>query len=557
MTNARIRNILGVLICCCLLQSMFSCKKVDHYAAVVAGFPSLDPTYPTIVLVGDTMTVTGRLFMGSGSNHIQVGDTAARVVYYASTSTTDTTLQIAKFIITASMGIGSNIPVALVANGYTVEGPEITIKQFNLSAQTDTTLWVDQIGSWLPANVSYLQSNSIPLFVGCNNSVTGTMCFNNPLGIYILDSLGVQPALLQGATLQEGSVTYSIDQVAGGAISADGTTFYFSAAVLENSPDTAANLIFRLAKMQLGNPASVTTINRTLVPKQGTTNEVMSAFQGPIGGLEVVAGALQTDINGNLYFINFYFPQQAGVPTVGPGSAATNYLSTLYYALQNGQLQSGQVGLSNTCVVSSTGILKSIFSYSGYTGGTVPGYSVDWLYYTVDAAGANIYGVRNDPTYSNFSGVDLFDYDLSINYPLFTIKCVEEDYTFKSFDTSAITGLPSGSFQLPPFSANSAINYILPLPNGTVVTPMGNSLVALIPTSKLAYLYAGTEAGLGNAPAAQVNLTGKAKWVNFSQTWGCGTGGVSGLDRQGAVYYYGSTQDYTNGVVFYKMYSKK
>lgn len=548
--------IIGIILAAIgLSSSLYSCKKVDQYAKVVSSFPSLDGTYSTIYIVGDTMTVTGRMFLGEGSNHIQVGNAAAVLYSLTATSTTDTTLQMARFIITTAMGVGSNISVALIANGYTVDGPKITIKQFNLSAQTDTTLWVDQIGSWLPANVSYFQNNGIPLVLSSNTSLNGLTCFYNPLGLYTVSTTsGVQPALLQGAVLTEANVVYSIDQLAGGAISADGTTLYFSAAVLENSPDTATNLIFRLAKMKLGDPSTVTTLNRTLVPKMGTTNEVMKSVQGTLSSLEEVAVALQTDLNGNLYFINFYPPQQTGVAEGGPSG-------TLYQQLSMGLLQYyGTLGLGNICQVTSGGALKSIFSSYWYTGSIVPGYTVDWTYYAVDEAGTNIYGSINDPAWVNSAGfIDWIGYSLSYYYPLFTIKPQESDYSFESFDTSAQTKIPSGySFQTPELWPNfdETSNNILPLPNGTVLMPMGSSVVALLPTTKFAYCYAGTEVGLtGAPPGSQSNLTGRAKWVDFSQTWG-GYGGVSGIDQQGAVYYFSNVQDYAGGIHFYKLYSK-
>lgn len=555
-----------------LLLVVCSCHKVNDYANQVVNQPSLATgelgvfaygitnwQYPSTVVVGDTIEFIGKLFMDQGKTTIRIGDTTAQLLWYANLSGSGASaIQLVKTVVTAGMGIGADRPVTVTANGASILGPPITIKQFNLLEQTDTTLWVDPYGAnWFPDNLSYFQTNSFPMVMSTNTALNGTVCFANPLGVYTLTASGVQPQVLHGASLKEKGTTYTIDQVAGSAISADGNTLYVSASVLENNPDTAGKLVFRLFSMSLGAPSTASTINRTEVPIIGTTNEKVTAFEGAAAGLKLVAMSIQTDTKGNVYFTNIYPPQQTGLNTI-TGTFGQGW----YYAIQAGygsSVGSPSGGLNNMCSLSSSGQVKSILtdSYAGYP---TPGYPVNVMIYTVDETGSDVYGYNIEP-----NGVinDLIQYSLTLHAPVSITPSQTTGFTFISYDTSAQTGqsFAPGTFYGPYFG--STYQNMLVLPNGVLVCVGYESLMGIILSEKVGYCYAGTEQGLQGTPAGQTQVTGKAKWVNFynvidGSPGGIATGGgFAGLDQAGSIYYYGGANDYVNGVAFYKLYSKK
>lgn len=552
--------------------AFFSCNKVNEYATQVANQPSLATgeygvfaygitnwEYPSTVVVGDTIEFIGKLFMDQGKTTIRIGDTTARLLWYTDLSGSgESAIQLVKTVVTAGMGIGVNRPVTVTANGASIQGPPITIEQFNFLEQTDTTLWVSQYGSnWFPDNLSYFQTNQIPLVMSTNTALNGTVCFANPLGVYTLTAAGVQPQVVHGTVLQENGTTYSIDQVVGSAISADGNTLYVSASVLENNPDTVGELIFRLFSMSPGTPSTASTINRTEVPINGTTNEKVTAFEGAAAGLKLVAMSIQTDTKGNLYFTNIYPPQQTGVNAI-----TGTYGQGWYYQIQQGYAStegSPLSGLNNMCSLSSSGQVKSILTNS-FGGLSTPGYPVNIMIYTVDETGSNVYTYNVE---SNGLTVDLVQYSLTLHALVSVTPSQTTGFTFISYDTSAQTGqyFAPGTFMGPYFGG--IYENMLVLPNGVLVSVGYESLMGIILSEKVGYCYAGTEQGLQNFQSQQTQVTGKAKWVNFyniidgSASGIAVGGGFAGLDQAGSIYYYGGANDYVNGAVFYKLYSRK
>lgn len=552
--------------------AFFSCNKVNEFSTQVAGQPSLATgeygvfaygitnwEYPSTVVVGDTIEFIGKLFMDQGKTTIRIGDTTARLLWYADISGSGASaIQLVKTVVTAGMGIGANRPVTVTTGGASIQGPPITIEQFNLVEQTDTTLWVSPYGSsWFPDNLSYFQTNNIPLVMCTNTALNGTVCFANPLGVYTLSASGVQPQVVHGTVLQESGTTYSIDQVVGSALSADGNTLYVSASVLENNPDTVGKLIFRLFSMSPGTPSTASTINRTEVPVNGTANETVTAFEGAAAGLKLVAMTIQTDTKGNLYFTNIYPPQQSGVNTI-TGTWGQGW----YWQIQQGYVStegSPASGMNNMCSLSSSGQVKSILTDS-YGGINTPGYPVNVMCYTVDETGSNVYTYNIEP---NGVLTDMIQYSLTLHAPVSITPSQTTGFTFISYDTAAQTGqsFAPGTFTGPYF-ANIYENMQV-LPNGVLVCVGYQSLMGIILSEKVGYCYAGTEQGLQGAQSQQIQVTGKAKWVNFfniidgSPAGIAIGGGFAGLDQTGAIYYWGGANDYTNGVAFYKLYSRK
>ena len=546
----------------CLL--MTACNKVDQHYDLVAGQPWILGSYPTTYYVGDTMTISGLLFIGEGGT-LQVGAvqpsflSVTKTAGAPGTSAVDSQ-EIVRFLITKEMGVGNNIPVTLTARGLTIKSPSITIRQLTgLLARTDTTLVATQIASWQPANLSDYQSQNIPLIIGSSVSSNGSIYFDNPWGVFSVIGAAVQPVLSVGSQLSDQNGPFTVNKVLGSAISFDGSTLAFSVAVSDNS-DTVNNYVFRFCTMDIGSKA-VTTLNRTLELK-GIPNQSGSpgAFTGAVAQLNLIAAGISADVNGNWYFTNIY-----SVPSSGSDMG-------FWYSSAADNPGSGDNELDNICELGTDGNLKSLFSFqppNSYRASSspfrTPGYPVDEIGGTLISQDG---GVAFISTNYGESLLNVAVYDLN-QQVLLSAPPAEANYRFISYDTSTVTGEPavgSGPFTVPiGFTYNrGAPNPNFALPNGTILYGGAASVYAFNVLSQTFYCYAGTEVGLlSGPPVVQNQATGPAKYVNFNLNgnWSY----FDGIDSKGAVYYFtappGSSYYgqpvYGGPLTFYKLYSKK
>lgn len=562
-----------------------SCKRADQYAKLVNGQPYLITVpaadYETAYLVGDTASFSGRFFLGEPGSRIQIGNDTPHIlsdvrstdgVPNQYTHTPDTTDQI-KFIITSSMGIGNAVPVSITAHGVTIAGPPLSIQQFQGSQQrTDTTLYVDSLTSWIPTDINFYANNNLPYVQNMNVSGNGILGFNNLTGVYTVNNGHVAQLLYPGSQLQENGATYTIQLFLGAAITFGGDSMYFSAQVSEDTPDTATAYIFRLCKMNIASGA-VTTINRTEVQKGiGTANEAGGPYQGTLSSLKVVAADLKTDVNGSLYFVNYYAPSRTdydhtanwyngdgidwGIPTAITGFAGDAHT------------------YQNICRMAGNGQATSLFYQSGSLY-TIPGYPLaETSDYLISPDGGSAV-VCTQITYVPITLYSMAYVNLAQNAILAsTPDAASVTLRFYSYDTSSITGYnfnPTGG-PLNQISVNGGLGFFLQgsvlsqyllLSDGYLLNEYDYdaSLLAISIPNKSSYCYAGTEAGLNDSPfgglpppAVQDQTTGRAKYIDFPQP----TFFADGVDKQGAVYYYsGYYMNYATGLSFYKLYSKK
>jgi hypothetical protein len=542
----------------CIAGSVAGCKKVDDHSSMVLSQPWLsdyytqttgsrlapiDWKYPSTLVVGDTAMFIGNLFPYAAGTHIMIGNAEAKIVDTARFATTYTSytpqqkLDGVRFVITKEMGVGKNRPVTITANGISIHGAPISIQLIEAGAsRTDTTLWVEQIAQWTPANLNDYTDNSNFLVKHVTNDKAGNIYFSNQLSVQALRAGKVTPLISRGDALQDDKGSkFTIKQVLGSAVTFEGDAIYFSAEVLDNKADEENKYIFRLCKMNLASK-TITTINRTLVANGVTTDENGAPFQGNISQLNVVAVNLYTDINEQLYYTNVY----------APGSSSDH---KWWYNNSSG-ISTGVPGVDpRDCL-----LLISRMDISGKVHGLMCfdyiypsiGFKVNSGNYLHDPAGKTIYGYYT----TNWIRYDMLAYNVAEDDKGDLTDTFGSSFNFLSYEKDPLYKKLSGSGYLTdPFSLQ--INPVMQLPDGSLLVVSNSSLAHYDLAGKIQYCYAGTEMGLDMPVAEQKQKTGLAKWVDFTGAT------LIGQDKSGAVYYCSGVNDTQNGVTFYKMYPKK
>lgn len=575
-------NLLRTIICSgILLTGLFlSCKKTEQYAQLVSDQPFLVTSpvglvpyglpnyqgYASIYMVGDTAALIGRFFLDKPGSQILVGNEAARILYSRKIKDMIDTinqythepnlLDYVRFLITPSMGTGNRIPVSITCNGVTIQAPPVAIRRYIGSpGKTDTTLFVDSLTKWLPADLSFFQKYRNPLAQDLSVSESGTVCFSNLKGVYLLNGGTITQTIGAGDSFSEITGSFSIKTILSSVLSYSGDSLVFSAEVNENTPDTATAYIYRLCKMALSSK-TVTTINRTRMLKgKAALNSDPGLFQGKTAQVPLIATRLKTDMSGSLYFFNAYAPPRTDFDATYYHDFVKDGSGVIKFSVIFAQV------LRNICRVDPGGQLTSIFSNTdkrnyGSLLYSIPGYPIPVTNdFMISPDGTRAYVVdkvnMGGAGQLSMGEIDLQGSVLIMSAGFFPL------YRYLSYDPSPVTGNPAGTSLRWYFSFDTKFGYFsqyLPLPNGSVLMALGNSIAALSTQNQSGYCYAGTEAGTsGGRVPGQVNSTGKAKFVRFNNY----TVTFAGVDKWGAVYYCNQFTDPTNGLTFYRMYPKK
>jgi len=555
---------LMTLACMAYLVLITSCRKVDDHAGMIADQPWLADhfsnkqvpswVYPTVVKVGDTVTFIGDLFPDRPGTVITLGDVPVKIVDAVKLAPIYTTyskqapVDMVRFVVTADMGAGKRKPVTVTANGVTIEGTPIDINFFLAGkGRTDTTLWVDQLANWLPSDAATYATKGNAFLQAVHVDGLGNIYFNNISGLYKVSGGQTSNVLkVNDGVTDDKNGAFTIRTILGNAISFDGNSLYFSAEVVENTPDTALNYVYRLCKMDV-NTKVISTLNRTLVMKgNAATDETGVHFEGPLGQLKVVAAKLQIAVNNELYFTNEY----------SKGSTTHDHKGW-HSEISTGQLISDYFNsFDNTliCRVDVHGNLNVLLYVFTQDGIPSPGLPVNTGYFFLDPSAKYIYGYTQ-PGYVHYQ---LAQFDIQEGYMVQQIAdySFQKSFAFNSYENDPAYKYTSRVMGMTPVDPFALWNGRMQLEDGSVLLSGRNapSLTSFDLKGMTAYCYAGTEIGVKpnvRVPAAQNQLTGPAKWVNYK--------GVSliGQDRTGAVYYCKGMTDYKRGVVFYKLYSKK
>jgi hypothetical protein len=586
--------LLTLLLLLILSQIQISCNKVDQHASLIENQPFIATEiglsglfnikqydYQDKFVVGDTATLVGKLYLDHPDTRIILGNVTVSIIVKAKvrngSANTMTgkmdSLDVCRFIITKDMA-GNNLPLTLYANGYTVQGPPVTVLLINIGNRlTDTTLVVDKLGTWLPANAAAFKTNPSNSFIN-NASVAGdgTIYFDNINGVFRLTGGTVSSIVVPGgALIDQSQHSFTIKVILSSVISTDGNTLYFSSLDSEPVAPAADTLyIARLCSLDM-QTNQLTTLNRSTVRKDlGTYTEDPGPYNGGIGAMKIVANYLSMDINGNLYFSNFYFPENSGQnPVTGDQYNSTSNWYQYLIAANNNNMTNITGILGNISKLDTKGQMTSLAQTNdnlayGFTFYTTPGPVLSDIFnnFVPSPDGTLIYGWKNPPRGSDGS---LNQYDQTQQDIENLYSAYDDTWLFLSYDSSISTKRVSTSHFNAPRTGNNGEfwNYLL-LPNNDIlyadpfIGDITSSLYAYDMSNKTVYCYAGTEIENRNL---QTNDTGNAKFVNF-KGWSLH---FCGLDREGSVYYcIGGTadgslevdNDYVNGVQFYKLHRR-
>lgn len=554
------------LCCIALLLMLNACRKVDEHKTLVETQPWLASTYqlsgqygqygwqyPSTWVVGDTAMLIGKLFTDRPGSEIRVGGVLIKPVEHKEIdpnklyTITDgiplVMVDVVRFVITKEMGVGPERPVTVTANGITIHGSPVSIRDFAVSiGKTDTTLVVDKLLHWMPANANVLIQRGYAFIRDVHCDRNGSIWFDNQLEINALTGGQVNKVLAAGDKVTDDKgMELTVKQVFGSAISFDGNSLFFSMEDSEPSVDTVDNYIFRLCKMDVASKR-ITTLNRTLVVKGiAPVNSDAAPFQGSIDRMKIVAMYLNTDLQGNLLYTNYYVP---------PSNA--NDHSAWKSAISSGSINQ-EVWADNLLLISRmdmTGKVTPLMN-AGYAANNTPpimapGAHVASSLCFVDPLGRYVYGMADVDDWRTL----IVKYDTQEEDIIASVKAAAAAFSFRSYDTVPDTK-GRGMMDLSVVDWTGmlyAFNNMMVLSDGSILAVKGASLYNFDFEQRTVFCYAGVENG-NNAPApGQDKLTGKAKWVDFSGA------ALIGQDKQNTVYYCQGVWG-TDGIDFYKLHS--
>ncbi|WP_147313974.1 hypothetical protein [Deminuibacter soli] len=495
--------------------------------------------YPENLVVGDTAIMIGKLFYERPDFQLVIGNASVKIIdtltlpYTANQGGKLTSVQLIRFLITDQMGVGQKRPVTLIANGITTNCKPINILSFPASAgKTDTTFQVDSITTWMPDDAILFAQNYHSLLRSAHTDQEGNIFFDNKYGMYKIAAGKTTQIIKAGDSFNNESAPFSIVQLLGTAVTYDGNTIYFSAETNETAADVKDHYVFRLCKMNLVT-RSVTTINRTLVTTATSALKTDgSPYQGDISKLQVVAANLNLSHDGMLFYSNYF----------APDDDVEDHLNW-YRNISQAQLNMDFVAncVYMICRLDAGGHVTVLMSNPLFY--NTPGYPAASSLYSLDPTGKYVYGY----VYDNAFNTRTVQYDV-IQQQLAGVFDYYTHFIFKSYETDP-------ALQSPYFAYSAGYmpvpSLFLPLIDGSVINVSAESIYNYDLQNLVAYCYAGTELGLLNPNEVQTGSTGKAKFVDFTNA------NFIGQDRTGTVYYCGRVDDYTNGVTFYKLHSKK
>ncbi|RBL89299.1 hypothetical protein DF182_22520 [Chitinophaga flava] len=541
-----------------------ACRKVDEHKTLVESQPWLADhyslsgrygisqwNYPSTWVVGDTGILIGKFFLEKPGSEIRVGGVPVKLVDHIQLDpnnqyTTDIhleTVDVARFIITKEMGIGPGRPITITANGITINGAPLSIQDFAESVgRTDTTLLVDKLAHWVPANASVLNQKGYAFVRSIHCDRNGNIWFDNQLSINEVTNGQVNSILNAGDKLTDANgVTMTIKEVLGSAISFDGNTLFFSIEDGEPSADAADNYIFRLCKMDVPTK-NITMLNRTLVQKKvAPFKGDASPFQGSVDRMKIVAMYLNTDLRDNLTYTNYYAP-----PSTTDNHAG--WKSDISSGTINMEVTRGNLVLISRLDVAGkvTPLMNAPYFGSNRPAITGPGIHVASSFCFVDPSGKYVYGMANVESWRTL----IVKYDVQQEDIIASARSIDGIFAFHSYDSAQATR-GAGPMDLGVIDWSSMgyyFNSSMVISDGSILAVYGGSLYNYDFEQRTVYCYAGVENALSGPAPGQDKLTGKAKWVDFSNA------ALIGQDKSNAVYYCQGAMT-TDGIDFYKLHS--
>lgn len=296
-----------------LCTVLFACNKTDRFYEQLIATPELaaenTAMYKNAYRVGDTMMIYGRL---KGQLQVQIGAAAPLQVeslpaVVISASNSKVTYDCIKVLITKEMGIGSNRPVTITGGGIVLYCPAIEIHENAGIALTDSLKIVSYAALPAGAVIFYCRDGRGSIYMYDNGSV---MLLRNGQTQTVLSAFGDQ----QGS--------FSVIKMYCGGVDRAGKFLYFSALTEDGQPDNADHLIFRLCRVDLQSK-QVTTVNRTLIPKNGKsiTAATYQPWEGNVAQVKIIAACdIAPAEDGNVYMLLYCPIGLTSDTTVKPAS---------------------------------------------------------------------------------------------------------------------------------------------------------------------------------------------------------------------------------------------
>ncbi|WP_143307498.1 hypothetical protein [Chitinophaga vietnamensis] len=568
-----------------LLFSFAACKKVEHYdnflhtvySVINSGFlyrtdgsffyyqyPYADKT----MVAGDTLHIAGILGGKGARKEVHIGDSV--VTLFAETQyriynvvAKDTIWSdVDYFSCRIPQGItGNNVTVNVKVNGVSVTAPPLKILQYtNIPSATDTTLVVEKVTEWLPADLTLYGGVSKALWESGFVTNTGNVWFyNQPEGIVKVGAGIAKKILSTGAQVRPVKGTpFKILGIVAFTVDIDETVVYFTAATTEESPDNAQYYITRFCRMDPAS-GSIEVLNRSrflkLRSQYGRAADLTTTLydpgvnylpaEGSLADARIVPGDLRIALDGTLYarnmaYLTTPFPKSplAGNPKFPQFSDPAFYATRdsvnawMWFGLGGGYIRSGV----NNFIRIRNGEVKSLAKSN--SSWPVPALAIfSYLNQQMSPDGKYLYQLNARDRTLTIISTDDFEREQQGTPGKF-------EFSFSSMDTSAATGLHVPT--IVPNEDRLANGYVLSNGDGVFFPSEfgGLSLMGINFAKHNAYAYAGTEKGLilpisenGLVPQ-QRNTTGLARWVNFSPVLQKNSRrSFIGFDRKNSLYF--------------------
>src|SRR5260221_183408 len=431
----------------------------------------LSPAYKTFV-AGDTLTIAGILDGSAARRQVTIGDSTVQLFTQASyrlynKSTNDTIWTNVDYMqCRIPRGVtGNTVAVTVTINGVTINAPAVKIQQYtNIASATDTTLVVEKVAEWLPANAALYKGTQLKLWMDGTVTNAGNVWFyNQPEGIFKITGGAVQPVLGPGAQVTPaGGTAFKIVYITGFTVDIDETVLYFSASTTEASPDTASYYITRLCKMDLASGA-VNVLNRSTFMRSASQYPRAADLITPLydrtynylpaeGGLATVKMALTNlhlALDGTLFALN-----NAYNTTVTPKSSLAGnprfpqFSDPAFYAQRDSVSARAWYGGGTGNIISGMGnfirVRDGAVRSLARPNATRPVPALAIFFYNneqLSPDGKYIYSVNSQQRVLTMTSTDDFE---SVTKGTASTT----DFSFSSLDSSAVSGFATPTMQM-------------------------------------------------------------------------------------------------------------
>lgn len=279
----------------CLLLSLNACKDADAFYEVLDAQPEIVADYQTLYMVGDTLTIRGRL---NPKNNllIYIGNIPVEILE----TTTETplnsplTLDVAKIRITEAMGIGRDRTIRITSGSSSISAPAIEIVGDANAAVLEKQLQL--------VKVADIPDGALPIY--SRNGKGNVYAWNNDSKkLFRISTDGNTKEVFTEANCVDAHGAFTLAEFNAGAVSTDEHYFYFSAKVNEQEQDRTLEL-FKLGRFDLQS-GELTILNRTeySLLRSRRTLAAAQPFEGKVGDVKIYRiTALYPDSKGNVYF---------------------------------------------------------------------------------------------------------------------------------------------------------------------------------------------------------------------------------------------------------------